>query len=167
MYDISVEQILKTKAPKRAVVLKVVMILACILAFSTVASLYAIGIVLTAVFIVFTVLLFKFYDAEYEYSLVENELTVDRIMAKSMRRNCGTYNIEKASLIARMGSQDALRMEHKKLRTYSYTTNMNPEKEVVVYTMDRKNEMVKLLLEPDERMLDAISKVANRNAYKI
>ena len=65
MYNITTEQILKTKAPKQAAVFKTVMILACILAVTTIPSTYALGILLTAIFVVFTVILFKYYNAEY------------------------------------------------------------------------------------------------------
>mgnify|MGYP001752637488 FL=1 len=44
MYNITTEQILKTKAPKQAAVFKTVMILACILAVTTIPSTYALGL---------------------------------------------------------------------------------------------------------------------------
>ena len=136
MYNITTEQILKTKAPKQAAVFKTVMILACILAVTTIPSTYALGILLTAIFVVFTVILFKYYNAEYEYSLVDGELTIDKIMSQSMRKRCGVYNIAKASMLAKPTCQAALGMEHKKLRTAEYTSNTAPEKTVVLYTMD-------------------------------
>ena len=148
MYNITTEQILKTKAPKQAAVFKTVMILACILAVTTIPSTYALGILLTAIFVVFTVILFKYYNAEYEYSLVDGELTIDKIMSQS--------NIAKASMLAKPTCQAALGMEHKKLRTAEYTSNTAPEKTVVLYTMDASNEMVRIILEPDEKMLEAL-----------
>lgn len=108
MYNITTEQILKTKAPKQAAVFKTVMILACILAVTTIPSTYALGILLTAVLVVFTVILFKYYNAEYEYSLVDGELTIDKIMSQSMRKRCGVYNIAKASMLAKPTCQAAL-----------------------------------------------------------
>ena len=156
MYNITTEQILKTKAPKQAAVFKTVMILACILAVTTIPSTYALGILLTAVLVVFTVILFKYYNAEYEYSLVDGELTIDKIKSQSMRKRCGVYNIAKASMLAKPTCQAALGMEHKKLRTAEYTSNTAPEKTVVLYTMDASNEMVRIILEPDEKMLEAL-----------
>lgn len=167
MYNVSVEQILKTKAPGKSVFFKLIMILACILAATTIPSTYALGILLLAVLIIFTVLLFKFYNAEYEYSLTEGELTVDKIMARSMRRRCGTYNVARATLITNVDSQEALRMEYKKLRTVSYTANTGMENVVVMYTLDNQNEMMRIYLQPDERMLEAFQAVAARDAYKV
>lgn len=127
-----------------------------ILAVTTIPSTYALGILLTAVLVVFTVILFKYYNAEYEYSLVDGELTIDKIMSQSMRKRCGVYNIAKASMLAKPTCQAALGMEHKKLRTSEYTSNTAPEKTVVLYTMDASNEMVRIILEPDEKMLEAL-----------
>jgi hypothetical protein len=167
MYSIAVEQIIKTKASKVSILFKTIMILACIVSLTTIPSTYGFGVILFAILVVFTVLLFKFYNAEYEYSLVEGDLTIDKIMARSLRRRCGVFSITKASLITRQGSQDALRMEYKKLRTSRYTDNSNSEDIVVLYTMDEKNEMVRVFIQPNEKMLTAIKSVANKTAYKV
>lgn len=167
MYNVSVEQIIKTKAPKKAVLFKVIMILACILAVTTIPSTYALGILLLAVLVVFTVLLFKFYNAEYEYSLTENELTIDKIMSRSMRRRCGVYNVARASLVATPGSQDALRMEYKQLRTSNYTANDGTEGVVVMYTLNNDNEMVRVYIQPNAKMLEAIKAIVQKDAFKV
>lgn len=167
MYNVSVEQIIKTKAPKKAIVFKIIMILACILAVTTIPSTYALGILLLAVLVIFTVLLFKFYNAEYEYSLTENELIIDKIMARSMRRRCGVYNVARASLIATPGSQDALRMEYKQLRTASYTANDGMEGVVVMYTLNNENEMVRVYIQPNQKLLEAMKAVAQKDAFKV
>lgn len=168
MYSVSVEQIIKIKAPKIALLFKVVMIAACIAAVTTIPSTYTLGLLLTVVLIIFTVLLFKFYNAEYEYSLVENDLTVDKIMSRSFRRRCGSYNIARASLITRTDSQEALRRERAQLRTMNYTANESMENVIVMYTLDNENnEQVRVLFEPNERMLEAIQAAAPKDAYKI
>lgn len=167
MYNVATEQIIKTKAPKQALLFKTVMIIACVLAVTTIPQTYALGIMLTAILVVFTVILFKYYNAEYEYSLVDNELTVDKIMSRSMRKRCGVYNIARSALIAKPDSQAALGMENKKLRTYNYTANDTDENIVLVYTLDGSNEMVRLVLEPNEKMLEAFKNCAPKTAYKI
>ena len=88
-------------------------------------------------------------------------------MSRSMRKRCGVYNIAKASLIAKPDSQAALGMEQKKLRTYNYTSNEGQENIVLVYTMDSSNELVRLILEPNEKMLEAFKKSAPKSAYRI
>ena len=139
MNNLPTEQIIKTKAPGSSIVFKAVMIIACILAVTTIPQ---------------------------TYSLVDNDMTVDKIMSRSMRKRCGVYNIARAELIAPAGSQDALRMEHRKLRTADYTSNQESDNIVVMYTMDSSNEMVRIFIEPDDRMKAALKAAAPRNAYK-
>lgn len=86
MNSLPTEQIIKTKAPTSSIIFKTVMIIACILAVTTIPSTYALGILLLAVLVVATVIVFKYYNAEYEYSLVDNDMTVDKIMSRSMRK---------------------------------------------------------------------------------
>lgn len=167
MYNVSVEQIIKTKPPKIAMLFKIIMVAACIIAATTIPSTYVLGLMLLVIFIVCTVLLFKYYDAEYEYSLTAGELTVDRIMARTMRRRCGVYNINKATLAAAPGSQDALRMEYKQLRTSDYTANDGGDGVIVLYTYDASNEMVRIFIQPDEKMLNAISEAVPKGTFKV
>lgn len=167
MYNVSVEQIIKTKPPKMALLFKIIMVIACILAATTIPSTYVLGLMLLVVFVVCTVLLFKYYDAEYEYSLTDGELTVDKIMARTMRKRCGVYNISKAVLAAAPGSQDALRMEYKQLRTSDYTANDGSDGVVVVYTYDTSNEMVRIFIQPDEKMLGALSEAMPKGTFKV
>lgn len=167
MYNVSVEQIIKTKPPKIALLFKIVMVIACVLAATTIPSTYVLGLMLLIVFIVCTVLLFKYYDAEYEYSLTDGEMTVDKIMARTMRKRCGVYNMNKAVLIALPGSQDALRMEYKQLRTSDYTANDGDEGVVVVYTYDNSNELVRIFIQPDEKMMNALKEAVPKGTFKV
>jgi len=167
MYNVSVEQIIRTKPPKVSLLFKVVAIIACILAATTIPSTYVLGLMLLVVFVVCTVLLFKYYDAEYEYSLMDGELTVDKIMARTMRKRCGVYIMSKAVLAATPGSQEALRMEYKKLRTFDYTANDGSDSLIVVYTYDASNEMVRIFIQPDEKMLAALREAMPRELLRL
>lgn len=166
-YSGSVEQIIKTKPPKTSGLFKAATIIAAILSVTTIPAVGTFGLLLCVFFIAATVVIFKYYNAEYEYSLTDGELTVDKIMSQSWRKRCGTYNIARAELIATVGSQDALRLEHKQLRTSDYTANDGSEGVVVVYAFNSDNEAERFFLQPNERMLEALSEVAPRGAYKV
>ena len=169
MYNISVEQIIKVKAPTISLVYKFVAIIACVLAATTIPTTYVFGLGLLIVFIVVTVLLFKYYNAEYEYVMLNGELIVEKIMSQSMRRRCGEYNIGRATLITNPGSQDALRMEYKQLRTDNYSSNDESVKDdiIIIYALNNNNEMVRIIMQPNERMLEAIKEAAPKDAYKV
>lgn len=165
---VAVEQIIKVKAPKQSILFKVIMILACILAVTTIPSTKTMGLLLVVILVIFTVFVFRYYKAEYEYSLMDGELTVERIMARTSRKRCGVYAIKKATLVAKPDCQDALRLEHMDYRTNSYTRGeADTSGVVVIYTYNDNNEMERLYIEPDEKMLEAISECVGRGVFKI
>lgn len=157
MFDISVEQILKVKPPVRAVTYKRLMIAAC--AFSALFVIYAIGVLTTALMVFLTVILFRYYDAEYEYILVEKAMDVDRIMARSRRKHMGTYDFSKMEMMAPAGHGKLETYERMNCKVFNYASGYAPEKEYVVF-MNSNKEMIKMILEPDERMLSALEKIA-------
>ena len=73
-----------------------------------------------------------------------------------MRKRCGVYNIAKASMLAKPDLPGSAWNGAQKTATAEYTSNTAPEKTVVLYTMDASNEMVRIILEPDEKMLEAL-----------
>ena len=165
--DISVEQIIKQKASNNSIIFKVVMIIACILAATTIPSTQSFGFLVLCILIVFTAMLFRHYKIEIEYAIVDNELIVDKITARNSRRRCGRYSLEKAELIAKKDSQAALRMVHKDLRTYDYTSRENEQNIVIMYTYNDHNEMERILLEPNERITERIKEIVPKQCYKL
>ncbi len=165
--DISVEQIIKQKASNNSIIFKVVMIIACILAATTIPSTQSFGFLVLCILIVFTAMLFRHYKIEIEYAIVDNELIVDKITARNSRRRCGRYSLEKAELIAKKDSQAALRMVHKDLRTYDYTSRENEQNIVIMYTYNDHNEMERILLEPNERITERIKVIVPKQCYKL
>lgn len=164
MENISVEQIIKVKQPGIAVFYKIG------LAFLTIVSLFLIrylvgfGVILTACFGLFLVLLWRYYDAEFEYELVDNQLSVDRIMARSARRHCKTFDVGKIEIMAPYGSEKIAYKEHQKLKTFDYSSNTDKSKTFILY-MPSENEMVRVVLEPNERMTSAIKAIARGKVY--
>ncbi len=167
MYSSSVEQIIKTKAPGNAWIFKGAGIVASVLALTTIPATGTFGLLLFVLFVVVTVLVFRYYNAEYEYSITDGELTVDKIMSRSWRKRCGVYNIARAELIADLDSQEALRLERRQLRTNDYTANEGDEGVIVVYAFNADNETERIFLEPNDKMLLALSQVAPKGAYKV
>lgn len=163
MFDISVEQILKVKPPGRALAYKVLMITACV--FSAFFVIYAIGVLSTALLAVFTFFLFQYYDAEYEYILVEKTMDVDRIMARSRRKHLGTYDFSKMEMMAPPGHAKLETYERMNCKVFNYASGYCPEREYIVF-MNSNQEMVKLILEPDEKILSALEKIAPRKVYR-
>lgn len=153
MENISIEQIIKVNPPKYVKVLKPVMVVLCVFSLAFILTIF--GIFLTVGLIFLTVVVFHYYDAEYEYTLVEKELTIERIVAKSYRRKCGEYNLSRMEIMAPLGSDKLARSENGDFKTYDYSSNTDRSKTYVLFA-PCNNEMVRLIFEPDERMKQTI-----------
>lgn len=100
---------------------------------------------------------------EYEYLYCERELSVDKIMNKSKRRNAGKFEVERMEILAPMGSYhlDEFKNKTYKELDFSSGTENKPEKRYVLY-YDGKD---KVILEPNEEIIKAIKSIAPRKVF--
>jgi len=157
MDNISIEQIIKVNPPKYVAPLKVGMIVLSVL--SLLFIFIPFGLFLPVGFVIATVLIFRYYNAEYEYSLLEKELTVDRITSKSRRKRCGVFNLSRLEIMAQYGSDKLTDTEKRNFKTYNYSANVDITKTYVLVAPCNK-EMVRIILDPDERLKENIWKLA-------
>ncbi|MGN0515007.1 MAG: DUF6106 family protein [Lachnospiraceae bacterium] len=160
MNDNFVEQIVECRATGKDTAIKVLMVVFSIISFIFLLIPY-IGIFLTAAVIVATFFVFRNSNYEYEYSFVGGELDVDKIIARSRRKKVGSFDFNRVELVAPVDSQEAMRLEHNNYKVINVTSNKADAKVYAAFVMNN-NEIVKLLFEPDEKMLGAISYIAPR-----
>lgn len=157
MSGVGTEQIVKVSAPKWSYAFRVIMIIACVLAATTIPQTKAFGMLLFVIFVAFTFMLFEYFNSEYEYSIVDDSLSVDRIMSKTYRKHCGTYDLSKATLVTEVDTQAALKMEYLKLKTADYASGKSNEGVYVIYTYDvDSNEQIRIFIEPSDETLDIL-----------
>lgn len=162
MDNIRIEQLFKVNPPKNAKIWKGIMILLVIASGYLLFTKYGlIGLAAMIVFIIGTVVLFQYYDAEYEYTLVENTLTIDRIFSKSHRRNCAEYDLMQMEALAPAGSDSISSYEKRTMKRVDYSSNTDGAKTYILFVQG-KNEMIRVVLEPNEEMKEAIWKMAPR-----
>ena len=120
MIEGTVEQIVKVTAPKISIFYRIILVIACLLAATTIVQTGWLGVIVLIIFIFFTVFVFEYYNAEYEYSYVDGSLTIDKIMAKSVRKNVGSFDLTRATLVAKVNRKEAeaeaLRREKRRQR---------------------------------------------------
>lgn len=155
-----IEQIVACKSPKGTGTVKVLLVVLCVLSCVLILIPY-IGAFLIAGVIIVTILVFRSYNYEYEYTYVDGELDVDKIIARSRRKKMNSFDFKRLELVAPVGSQEALRLEHGKYKTFNYTSNMPDARVYAAYVMSN-NEMVRLLFEPNDSMLKEISYISPR-----
>lgn len=164
MNETYIEQIIVRKPPKSAGTVKVLLLLLCIISFVMVLLPYGTGLVAIALVIAFTVFKFRSYNLEYEYSYLDGELDVDRIICKSSRKKCASFDFKKLELMAPLGSQSELRLSHRKYKEYDYSSGDTSAKRYAAYVM-KDNETVKLIFEPNEEMLKSIDYIARGKVF--
>lgn len=164
MNETYLEQIVIYHPPKSAGVVKAVLVLLCIVSFVMVILPYGIGFIAIALLIVFTVVKFRSYDCEYEYSYLNGELDVDRIICRSSRRRMGTFDFTKLELMAPLGSQRELRLAHKKHKEFDYSSGETNATKYVAYVM-KDQETVRLVFEPKEELIAAIGNIARGKVF--
>lgn len=162
-----VEQMVKVHAPKISIFYRIGMILLCIIVAITIPQSKLLGVVLLVIMGFSTVLVFEYYNAEYEYSIVDGVISIDKIMAKSVRRKVASFDVSRATLVAKVNSQAALGKAMQKLRTYNCSSGIDDPNDLVIYTYETEtNEMVRLFILPNDSMLEEIKASAAPGSYK-
>lgn len=100
--------------------------------------------------------IFIMTSVEYEYVLVNGELTVDIVYGKSKRKKAGTYDIKKSEVIAPLNS-DYGAMYHKNMQMKAFDfTSGTDESGAYLMVAPYGAGTAKVYFEPNENMLSAI-----------
>lgn len=160
MYDY-VLQIVKREYSKSEIPVKGGMIALCILSFLLFfmlvgSNMGAFMVIVCALCVVGTVLVFRSYKLEYEYEWSSNELKIDKIINQSSRRKGNVFDFSKLErfelLIANESRYENKANQYKK---YDYTTGFK-DGDIYVATVYCNGELVQLYIEPNEELLAAI-----------
>ena len=104
-------------------------------------------------------------DLEYEYLFVNGEFDIDMVMAKSKRKKVMSVNLSEADLIAPMNSH---KMDYynnnQKMKVYDFSSGNAEHKRFAMIIRDN-GESCKVILEPDEKMIQAIRSSAPSKVF--
>ncbi len=119
-----------------------------------------IGAVLTGVGAYFMHL---YTDVEYEYLYLDKELTVDRVLAKTMRKRMGTFTLERMEILAPIHSHhlDSYKNRNVKVKDYSVGEERKPDERYALYYEGGE----KLILSPSEDLVKVIRNVSPRKVF--
>ncbi len=103
-------------------------------------------------------------DLEYEYLYVDKELAVDKVLAKSRRKRVAVFDVGKMEILAPIKSWhlDNYKNRQDKVVDYSSGEEKQPDGRYVFYYDGQK----KVIFEPNEEMIKAITTVAPRKVFK-
>ncbi|MBO5279548.1 MAG: hypothetical protein J6B06_08685 [Lachnospiraceae bacterium] len=165
MSDLYSEWIVKKKSPSWAFAAKVALVI--VTAILVLLSMMGFVILLIPAVVVgyLTYRLSMNWDLEYEYTFVKGEIDIDKIMAKSRRKRCAVFNMEQAEIIAPEGAHQLDNYKNTPCKTMDFSSGIAENKKYIMYT-SHNNEMVKVILEPSERMLEDMWNTSPRKVIK-
>ena len=104
-------------------------------------------------------------DIEYEYLYVNGELDVDVVMAKKKRKKVNTFDLNQTDLVAPLNSR---RMEYyngnTRLKVLDYSSgNADAKRYGMITSVNQQN--CKVILEPDENMINMMKKTAPSKVF--
>ena len=109
---------------------------------------------------------FVFYlsGVEYEYLYVDKSLSVDKIVAKRTRKRVANFDLERMECFAPMGHEALKGYEGRALDKKDFSSGyaQNADKRYVLIYDGQK----KVIIEPSEKMIEAIYMVSPRKVYK-
>ena len=159
------EWIVKRKTPQNVKIIQTLLVIVCVLSCGLLPIPY-VGILVVALIIFLSYLYFKNNDVEWEYALVEKNMYIDKIMKKSKRKRMGEYDLTKTEVMAPADSSYIKEYDNRNLKVCDYSS-LIPENENKKYVMVilNNNELGKLILEPDERMLKELRDIIPRQLH--
>ena len=163
MGEIFSEWIVKRKTPQKVRMIEVLLVIVCVLSCALLRIPY-VGVLAVALVIFLTYIYFKNNDVEWEYALVEKSMYVDKIMKKSKRKRMGEYDLTKAEVMAPEDSSYIKEYANRNLKVCDYSS-LIPENRKYALVILNNNELIKLILEPDERMLKELRNIIPRQLH--
>ena len=163
MGEIFSEWIVKRKTPQKVRMIEVLLVIVCVLSCALFRS-PQVGVLAVALVIFLTYSYCKNNDVEWEYALVEKSMYVDKIMKKSKRKRMGEYDLTKAEVMAPEDSSYIKEYANRNLKVCDYSS-LIPENRKYALVILNNNELIKLILEPDERMLKELRNIIPRQLH--
>ena len=103
-------------------------------------------------------------NIEFEYQYCDREITVDKILNKSKRKNVAKYEVERIEAFAPSRSYHLDEFKNKQFKTLDFSAREQNRQPDPTYTFiyDGKE---KVIIEPDAEFVNAVKSVAPRKVF--
>lgn len=165
MSDLYSEWLVKKEKTAKDSAVKYGLIVLLILSVAAGLFINPIALIVTIVLAVVCYFVFPRLDLEYEYLFVNGELDIDVVMAKTKRKRVRSLDMGSVDLVAPVNSH---RMDYyngnTRMKTADYSSG-NPEHKRFALIVRDQNDTLKVVIEPDEAMAQAIQKSAPSKVF--
>ena len=154
MDEVFVEQIVKKKISISGILMRAIAIIFVLAGIFSMLIIGALGLTITALLIYVTYIIWGYTSVEYEYSFLNGELSIDKIMGQRKRKTIACYDIKNAEIVAPSMSDEVVSKIYNTI-TKDYSTrcrNANLYSMIVNDSDGRKQ----VIFEPNEKVLDAM-----------
>lgn len=100
MDEVFVEQIVKKKISISGILMRAIAIIFVLAGIFSMLIIGALGLTITALLIYVTYIIWGYTSVEYEYSFLNGELSIDKIMGQRKRKTIACYDIKNAEIVA-------------------------------------------------------------------
>ena len=97
-------------------------------------------------------------NVEFEYLYLQRSLSIDRIFSKEKRKKAAEYDLDKMEIFAEEGAWQFDQYKNMTLKTLDFTSGY-PDRRRFVMVIREGGEGLKVLLEPDQKIVDAIKQI--------
>lgn len=157
MEEVFAEYIIKSRITGKSILLRFAAILGLFLGLCSFFVLGVLGITVTALMIYVLWYVFTLTNIEYEYSIVNTDIMIDKIMGQRKRKRVAEYDLKKAEVVAYANSEHMAYYKGKaNVEDYSSRTGSDS---VVAVVFPEGAEITELLFEPNERIIEAMRRV--------
>lgn len=148
------EWLVKRKAPAYTYALKGVMIFLCVIgAFLALTTVW--GILILTVIGAATYFLFQSVNLEFEYLVVNDQLTIDKIMGRSRRKKAWEGTMEEIQIVAPSDSYVLKDYERSGMKTLDFSSHETGAK---TYSLIQQNgaNTTRVIFEPNDKVLHCL-----------
>jgi len=167
MTDVFKEQIVKRKQTGKDTLIRIGLIIAVILIFFITFQLVApFAVIITAAAAFGAFFLMSFRKIEYEYVFTNGELDIDIIYNRSRRKRVLTVNVKSFDIMAHVEDMNHAGSFNNAQETRDFSSGETLAN-TYAFLVNKDGKQLKVIIEPNEKMLAAISNTMSRSKLHV
>ncbi len=151
MNDAYVEWLVKRKTPAWTILVKALLIVVCVIMFFLAVTI-PFGFLLLLAAMLAAYFVFPMFNVEFEYLVVNDQLSVDRIMGQKRRKKVWEATLDQIEIMAPLDSYLLKDAEKKDMKVLDFSSHMQGAKVYGIIAQTASGS-AKVLFEPNEKIL--------------